>query len=92
MSAAADQHEDDARRFAGAFMAGQSTGTGDPLLALMRYAMALQTPAQQTRSVKLKNAGIRHLLAFAKTWNAWRADEPLALIRITDNDRVVPFL
>jgi hypothetical protein len=92
MSMASEIAEDDARRFAGAFLAGESSGTGDPLLALMRYAMALQTPAQQARGVKLKNAGIRHLTAFVTAWNAWRSDEKLDRIQIRDNEKVVPAL
>lgn len=88
MSMAAEVDEDDARRFAGAFMAGESTGTGDPILALMRYAMALQTPTQQTRGAKLRNPGIRHLLAFVTAWNAWRAGEKLDGIKIRENDKV----
>jgi hypothetical protein len=92
MSMAAEHDEDDARRFAGAFLAGDTKGAGDPIMALMRYAMSLQTPAQQTRAVKLKNAGLRHLLAFVTAWNAWRADETLDSIKIRDNERVVPAL
>lgn len=92
MSMASERDDDDARRFAGSFMSGNTGGPGDPILALMRYAMSLQTPAQQTRSVKLKNAGLRHLLAFVTAWNAHRTGEPLATIKIRDNEKVIPAL
>lgn len=92
MSMAAEMSEDDARRFAGAFLSGESGGTGDPIIGLMRYAMSLQTPSQQTRGAKLKNAGLRHLVAFVKAWNAWRADEKVDRIVVRDQELVVPAL
>jgi hypothetical protein len=91
MSMASERSEDDARRFAGAFLAGETTGTGDPIIALMRYAMAIQQTGRGGPT-KLKNAGLRHLLAFVTAWNAWRADEKLDAIKIRDNERVVPAL
>lgn len=92
ISMAAESSEDDAREFAGKFLSGVTGGPGDPLIALMRYAMSLQTPAQQSRGVKLKNAGVRHLLAFVTAWNAYRSGEPLERIQIRENAKVLPLI
>jgi hypothetical protein len=56
----------------------------------MRYAMSTQTPKQQERAVKLKNAGMRHLTAFIKAWVAYSQDQPLDRITIRDNEKVIP--
>jgi hypothetical protein len=58
----------------------------------MGYVMQTQTPGQQSRGYKVKNPGVRHLLAFAKAWNAWRTQTPVASIKIRDDDTVVEFL
>jgi hypothetical protein len=63
LSMAAEVDEETARRFAAEFIAGEAYA---PVLALMRYAMSTQTPKQQERAVKLKNAGMRHLTAFTQ--------------------------
>lgn len=86
-SAAAEVDEELARRTAGQFIAGDLVG---PLGALMRYAAGTQTPKQQERAVKLKNAGLRHFTAFVKVWNAIRTGERLDRIVIRDDEPAVP--
>lgn len=87
LSMAAEVDEEVARRFAASFMAGEAKG---PVLALMRYAMSTQTPKQQERAVKLKNAGMRHLTAFIKAWVAYSQEQPLDRITIRDDEKVIP--
>lgn len=83
----AEIDEPAARHMAAQFIAGDMEQ--QQLLALMRYAMRTQTPKQQERAVKLKNAGLRHLFAMVVTWNAIRAGEPLSRINVRDDEPAV---
>jgi hypothetical protein len=86
LSMFAEVDEAETRRLAGQFIAGEPV---PQLVSLMRYAMATQTPKQQERAVKLKNAGLRHLTAFVMTWNAVRKNEDLPRITIHDDEHAV---
>lgn len=90
IATAAEIDEVEARRFAADFMAGNP----EPgITALLRYVAQTLTPAQQARGYKMKNPGVRHLLAFALAWNAWRKqDVDMRQIKIRDEDKAVPFL
>lgn len=90
LSSAAESNEDLTRKVAAAFIAGD-VSSYPPLVALMRYAMSTQTPKQQERAVKLKNAGLRHLTAVALTWGAIRDGAKLDKIVIRDDEKPVAF-
>jgi hypothetical protein len=87
----AERDEDLARRVAGAFVAGDA-GSFPQLVPLMRYAMSVTGPKVQDRKVvtKLKNAGLRHLTALVKTWNAIRTDTELVRLTVREDETPEP--
>lgn len=86
MFAASD--EDDAHRFADAFLSGEWGGPGSPMQSLVRYMSQARTPGLTGK--RDRNVNERHLLALVKAWNAWRMQQPLDKISITDNDQLIP--
>lgn len=87
---AAEVDEELSRRLAGSFIAAD-VATFPQIVPMMRYAMTVMTPAQQTRGYKVKNAGLRHLTAFAMMWRAVLAGERLDRITIKDDQKPIPF-
>jgi len=86
----AAQDEADANRFADAFLSGEWGGPGSPLQALVRYLSQARTPGKTGQ--RDRNVNERHLLAMVKAWNAWRMNEHLDKITITDNDQLIPLV
>lgn len=84
LSMMAEKDEDAARRFGASFIAGEPV---PQLLALMRYAMSM-TPAGN--GLRYRNAGLRHLTALLKTWNAIREGRELMRLSIREDDKPVP--
>lgn len=84
LSMFAESSEKLAREFADAFIEGKSSGTGDPVLALMRYLARAKSPTEM-RS-KSRNRNQQHLAAFVLAWNAWVQSEALDTLRVRDND------
>lgn len=86
MSMVGEADESHARRFATMLITGESSGTGDPLLALTRYLAQAQAP--KIAGNRDRNSAMRHLLAAVKTWNAWRADSTLDRVSIREDEKV----
>lgn len=87
VSMIAESSETMTREFVDTFVAGTSTGTGDPMLALARYLARAQ--AAKTNSFKSRDNAIRNLLALVKTWNAWIEKEPVELLSVKENETLV---
>jgi hypothetical protein len=87
VSMAAEVDEPGVRTFAARFTAGDIRGPGDPVLALIRYAASLNSPKEQARAQKVKNAGIRNLTAFVKAWNANRKDEHMDRLTVREDEK-----
>lgn len=83
LSMMAEREQEAARRFGAQFIAGEPV---PQLLALMRYAMA-SIPAGN--GLKYRNAGLRHLTALVKTWNAIRRNEELLRLTIREDEKPV---
>lgn len=88
LSMAAEASEKDAHEFADLWINGESHGTGDPLLALARFVAQAQAPRTMRHRDRLQN--VKNLLALVKTWNAWRLEEPLDMLRIRPGEMPVP--
>lgn len=84
MSWFAESSEKMAREFAENFTEGKSTGTGDPILALTRYAARAKSPTELGR--KSANRNLQHLGAFVRAWNFWIEGGKLDKIVIRDSD------
>lgn len=84
LSIFAESSEKMAREFADAFIEGKSSGTGDPILALMRYLARAKSPTELR--TKSRNRNQQHLAAFVLAWNAWVQSEPLDTLRVRDGD------
>lgn len=90
LSMAAESSEHMAQQFADAFIEGKSTGTGDPVLALFRYAATVQKHRIGNPGTAGKYMALKHLLAFVRAWNAWVEATPLPQIIVKETDRLVP--
>jgi len=86
LSMFAEKDEDATRRFAAQFIAEEPV---PQLVALLRYAMNTSPSAVQQRTMKYKNAGLRHLTAIVMTWNAIRLNEELPRLVIKEDARPV---
>lgn len=84
LSMFAETSEKMAREFAEAFIEGESSGTGDPILALTRYLARAKSPAEMR--TKSRNKNLQHLAAFVKAWNAWVQSEKVDKIKVSDHD------
>lgn len=84
LSMFAETSEKLAREFAEKFISGESTGTGDPLLALSRYLARAKSPTELR--TKSRNRNQQHLAAFVRAWNAWVQSERLERLNIKDTD------
>lgn len=84
LSMFAETSEKLARDFAEAFIEGRSSGTGDPILALMRYLARAKSPTEMKS--KSRNRNQQHLAAFVLAWNAWVQSEQIDTLRVRDND------
>lgn len=85
LSMFAEKDEEQTRRFAAQFIAGEAV---PQLVALMRYAMQATPQA----GVKYRNSGLRHLTAVIKTWNAFRQDKELLRLSIREDEKAVAAL
>jgi len=84
LSMFAESSEKMAREFAAKFISGESSGTGDPLLALARYLAKSKSPTEL--KAKSRNRNQKHLGAFVNAWNAWVQSEQVHSIAIRDMD------
>ena len=84
LSMFSESSEKMAREFADAFIDGKSSGTGDPILALMRYLARAKSPTEMR--TKSRNRNQQHLAAFVLAWNAWVQSEKLDVLRVRDGD------
>lgn len=84
LSMFAESSELMARDFAEKFINGESSGTGDPLLALARYLARAKSPTEM--KTKSRNKNQQHLAAFVMAWNAWIQSEKLPTLQVKDSD------
>lgn len=84
LSMFAESSELMAREFAEKFIRGESTGTGDPLLALSRYLARAKSPTEMR--TKSRNKNQQHLAAFITAWNAFLQSEKIDQLKIRDSD------
>lgn len=92
LSMFAEQDEPLARQVASKFIAGDIQGTGDPLLALTRFAASVMTPAEQKLGHKRTNAGIRNLTALVKTWNAVAQGAKMDKLVVREDEKPEPIM
>lgn len=78
-----------ARRFADAILHGESTGTGDPLLAFTRYSALARQNKMGNPGNRGRVTAQKHMLAFTRVWNAWRKDDRLESLMVRATDRLV---
>lgn len=88
MSMFAESSEKMAREFGEKFLSGETSGTGDPLLALTRYLARAKSPGELRQ--RSQNRNIQHLAAFVMAWNAWVQSETLDKIQVRDGDILEP--
>lgn len=84
MSIFAESSEKLAREFGEKFVSGETSGTGDPMLALTRYLARAKSPGELRQ--RSQNRNIQHLAAFVIAWNAWVQSESLDRIHVRDGD------
>lgn len=84
LSMFAESSEKLAREFADRFISGESSGTGDPMLALARYLAKAKSPTEM--KTKSRNKNQKHLGAFVNAWNAWVQSEVVHNIAVRDMD------
>lgn len=81
-----ESDEPKAREFATKLITGESTGTGDPLIALTRYLVLAQAPKEAGN--RDRNAAMRNLMACLKAWNAWHTGELMQKLTVEDGEQV----
>jgi hypothetical protein len=86
LSMFAESSEKMAREFAEKFISGESSGTGDPLLALSRYLARAKSPTELR--TKSRNRNQQHLAAVVLAWNAWVQSEKLEKLTVRDGDKL----
>ena len=86
----AHHDEADAYRFSDAFVGGEWGGPGSPIQALVRYLSQARTPG--VPGFRAHNVNERHLLALVKAWNAWRMNESIDRIKVSDSDPLIPLV
>lgn len=87
LSMAAESNDHAAHQFVDLFVEGESSGTGDPFLALTRY-LAL-TVRETQGGFRTRARAMQHILALVRVWSAWRLDEQVDRILVRDSDRLV---
>lgn len=88
LSMAAEANESEAMKFAELWIKGESSGTGDPLLALNRYAA--QAIAPSLTKTRDRMQAEKHLAALVKVWNAWRMGDTMERLFVRDSEALEP--
>lgn len=89
LSMTSESSEHMTQAFSDAFITGESSGTGDPLLALARYAATAQKNKVGSPGVRGRYVAMKHLLAMILAWNAYIEGEQVPKIAPKDSDVLV---
>ena len=89
LSMAAEGNDQAAHQFVDLFVTGESSGTGDPFLALTRY-LAGAAVRETQGGHRTRQRALQHMGALVRVWNAWRLDEEVERVVVRETDRLVP--